>query len=192
MGTTTTTSQSSAPVTLERFIDENSKLVTSIAAFVALAAFSFQLDVDRFYTLSALSLIAALVLGLELQSRIPSSPRHWRLNLFASVLATIILVMGVVWIDKFWGLWTTLLWRLVPAILVLAVLLLLTVSLGKTVSLVASKVLRLTLDDAREVRIRQTIFVTCAVLCVVAFFVAWAKLGGHIYTIKTPSWMPHF
>jgi hypothetical protein len=32
--------------TLAQFIDENSKLVTSIAAFVALTAFSSQLDVS--------------------------------------------------------------------------------------------------------------------------------------------------
>jgi len=91
---------------LAQFIEDNSKLVTSIAAFVALTALSSQLENDdaKLY-ISGLSLLAAMLLAIELLRQLPPEPHRGLLIPFSLLLAALVFAMGEYWVSRFKAVW---------------------------------------------------------------------------------------
>src|SRR5258705_507978 len=111
--------------TLADFIDQNSKLVTSVAAFVALTAFSLQIENPEIKLyFSALTFLAAGLLALELWAKLPSLPYHWRLTAFSHVLTILVFAMGYYWFTKFPAVWVPQAANLVLIVVVILVVLL--------------------------------------------------------------------
>jgi hypothetical protein len=145
----------SKKISLADFIEENSKLVTSFAAFVALAAFSLQLDKPeaRFY-LSAAALFGALLLGIELFFRLPLVGEvHWRLKLFELVLFSLLWGMTWYWFSRFKEVWISTLVGLVPLFIFLLICGLLTYALEKAARIFFARVLKRDLNKAWAERV---------------------------------------
>jgi hypothetical protein len=152
-------------VTLADFIKDNSTLVTSFAAFVALTAFSFQLDKpEAKLGLSAAALFGALILGIELLSRLPPRPHHWRLQIFALVLLCLFVEMGWYWLSRFRAIWVTSLVAATPMVLVVLISALVTLTLRKAVQFIAARLFKRSLDAQRFERGSQIAFIFFMVL----------------------------
>jgi hypothetical protein len=99
-----------AKVGLAQFVEDNSKLITSIAVFIALTAFGTQLkDVEIQSTLPGVTLIAACLLTYELLARAFILRSHWRLEFFQIVLMMLLVDVGLYWFKTFTSLWVPLL-----------------------------------------------------------------------------------
>ena len=85
----------SEKITLYMFVDDNYKLITCMAAFIALAAFSSQLnDTEAKTTLAGCALLAVCLFAMELFFRLPVNNQHWRLWLFELVMLALTFEIG--------------------------------------------------------------------------------------------------
>jgi hypothetical protein len=177
--------------TLGQFIEEHSKLVTSMAAFIALTAFASQLsDADVGPIFSALTFMAAALLGFELLMKLPPPPRHWRLETFSYVLSLLVILMGWYWFSNFPGLWLSLVFFLIELVLLVGAAALLTYLLTAAVGLVATKLFKSSIRPVVFLRISKAGFVFCAILVFAGLLWASKKLSGHtinIHLSNTPS-----
>lgn len=174
--------------TLRHFIEDHSKLVTSLAAFVALTAFSSQLDnSDLKFGFAALAFFAALLLGLELESALPDRPRHWRLEFFSFVLLFLVVIMGWYWFSKFPVLWVPALFYLMLSVVLLVLAALLTYVLTQTLKFITTKLLKREIQANVMLRASRIVFVFCAVLVVVGLSWTSRKLAAHPITIHIPE-----
>lgn len=70
-----------------QFVEDNHKLLTALGVFIALTAFSAQLQVKQLgYFLSFLLFVATSLLWIELWTQFPSGESNWRLMAFENVL----------------------------------------------------------------------------------------------------------
>jgi hypothetical protein len=112
---------------LAEFIRENSTLVTSLAAFVALTAFALQLEkTGSNFGLSAAALFGALLISLELFFKAPHRPREWRLACFELVLLALLQALGYYWFSTYRGLWVSVLLGAIPPVLAILIAVVLT------------------------------------------------------------------
>jgi len=173
--------------TLADFIKDNYTLITSLAAFVALTAFSFQLDnPEAKLGLSAAALFGALLLGIELFFRLPPRPHHWRLVLFDLVLLALFGELG-----RYWFLHFTVVW--VPAVVAFSpVLTLVFLSAGITlllravVKFVATRIFKRSLDAERFERGSQFAFLFIMALLLATVIWGLHRIDGHQFHIKLP------
>jgi hypothetical protein len=170
----------SKKITLAEFIEENSKLVTSFAAFVALAAFSLQLDKPEVKIgISAAALLGALLLVIELFWRVPPREAHWRLRLFDLVLLGLFSEMAWYWCSRFKEVWILALIGLAPLFIFLLICGLLTYALEKAGKTFVSRVLKRDLSEARIARVRLISVISSLILLVGGCLWAARRLGGH-------------
>jgi hypothetical protein len=174
--------------TLARFIDDNSKLVTSLAAFIALTAFSSQLEnSDLKILFAALTFLAATLLGLELHSVLPDRPRHWRLEAFSLVLLILVASMGRYWFEKFSALWVPVLLYVIQTVVLLGLAVLLTYLLTETIKFITTKLFKREIRANVMLRVSRIVLVFCAALVVAGFFWTSRKLAAHPITIHFPK-----
>jgi hypothetical protein len=170
--------------TLSDFIKDNSTLVTSFAAFVALTVFSFQLDnPETKIGLSATALFGALLLGIELFSRLPPRPYHWRLQVFVIVLLCLFVEMGSYWLSHFRAIWVTVLIASTPMVLVVFISALVTLALRKAVQFVAARGFKRSLDAERFERGSQIAFIFFMVLLIAIGMWGLHRMNGHQFQI---------
>lgn len=93
------------PPTLSEFIETNSKLVTSLAAFVALTIFALQQGGDDAEFVAAGALLGAVLLAYELFRNVPPRPRQWRLSLFEPIFLILMFGLGQFWLSRFKDIW---------------------------------------------------------------------------------------
>jgi hypothetical protein len=178
----------SPKATLGQFIEENSKLITSIAAFVALTAFSSQMDNGEIKLyFSALTFLAAVLLTLELHSKFPIPPHHWRLGAFSHILTILVAAMGWYWFSQFPAVWVPQLFSLIQGVVLLGVAVLLTYSLTAAIKFAITKLFRSKIQDKVMSRISLVVFLCCAVLLVAGLFWVSRKLAAHPITIHIPK-----
>jgi hypothetical protein len=174
--------------TLARFIDDNSKLVTSLAAFIALTAFSSQLDNSDLKSLfAALTFLAATLLALELESVLPDRPRHWRLEAFSLVLFMLVTSMVWYWFKKFPALWVPTLLYVIQTVVLLGLAALLTYLLTEAIKFVTTKLFKREIPANVMLRVSRIVLVFCAALVVVGFFWTSGKLAAHPIKIHIPG-----
>lgn len=187
MSSSTTQPAKSEP-TLGQFVEDNSKLITSVAAFVALTAFSSQLDNGDIRLLfPALTFLAAALLGFELLEKLPDRPRHWRLEAFSLVLLLLVVSMGWYWFSKFPALWVPTLFYLIQTVALLGLTALLSYLLTKAIKFVSTKLFRREIQANAMLRVSRIVFVCCAVLVVAGLFWTSRKLAAHPITIHIPK-----
>ena len=152
--------------TLGAFIEDNSKLVTSIAAFIALTAFSTQIDSssDIKFLFPGLSFFAAALLSFELLMNFPDPPRHWRLELFSSTIAFLTIAMGWYWFSQFPVLWVPLAAYFVYMCLFLGAAALLTYLFTRILTLGFAKLFKRTVRPDVMHRISRTGFLVCVLI----------------------------
>ncbi|HEY4951570.1 MAG TPA: hypothetical protein VIH88_14635 [Candidatus Acidoferrales bacterium] len=172
--------------TLSEFIDENSKLITSLAAFVALTVFSSQIAKDQTgFGLPAASLLGAILISVELFYKTPPRLREWRLELFELVLLTLPVWMGWYWFSTYRNFWISVLVTFLPVILMFVVAGLLTHALDKAYQ----KAARLLKREVRPERSRHwsaIVFITF--LCLLIYGSTWLahRLAAHPLNVKIP------
>ena len=172
--------------TLGQFIENHSKLLTSIAAFIALTVFSTQLDSELKLLISALSLLCAVILGLELMAQIPPDSLHWRLELFSKVLPPLIVLLAWYWFPKFQVLWVPLGFQLIQLLIIVGIAALFT----RLVMMFAGRIARLAKRDLSAkttLRISQGAFVLSACFLIAALFWLARRLAAHPVTIHFTS-----
>ncbi|HVS86760.1 MAG TPA: hypothetical protein VHF01_00915 [Candidatus Acidoferrum sp.] len=173
--------------TLGQFIEDNSKLVTSIAAFIALTAFSSQLENNDLKPLfPALTFLAAALLSLELLTKLPAPPHHWRLEAFSRVFALLVMLMGWYWFLTFPGLWIPLLLNFVQIVLLFALAGLLTYLFTKAIKLVTAKLFKPEIGADVMRRVSQMAFLLCTALVFVGLLWISRKLANHPIRIHIP------
>ncbi len=88
--------------TLSQFIDGNYNLITSMAAFIALTAFSSHLNDSEIKTwVAGLALLAAALLAMELFFKLRfDGTQHWRLEAFRFILLVLIFCIGRYWFSN--------------------------------------------------------------------------------------------
>jgi hypothetical protein len=162
-----------AKATLFDFVEENSKLITAIAAFVALTVFCSQLkDADMQSSLPGVTILGALLLTFELFTRQPAPPRHWRLAVFEMVLLTLLAFMGWYWIKTFPVFWVPLANALIIGIVLLGFGVLVTLLFTKVLTLIAAKVFHKHIAEGRLIRVQQVVFLLAT------FGLVWASRKG--------------
>jgi hypothetical protein len=172
--------------TLHQFVEDNSKLITSTAAFVALTAFSAQVDDTGIkIALGCATFLGAFLLSFELMMRVPPPPRQWRLEAFQLILMTLPAFMGWYWFTKFQEFWVPLVFSVVEGILVLLICVLATYVFTKCVQ-VSARLLRRKMEPSVLRRVSQIGFVLSTIL----FFVAWIwimhRFGGRQFKLHVP------
>jgi hypothetical protein len=173
---------------LSQFIKEHSKLVTGIAAFVGLTAFSSQLSNNDIRPLfPALTFLAAALLALELLMKLPEPPREWRLEIFSMVLAVLVIMMGWYWRSNFPVVWVPALLFLIEIVVLIGLAALLTYLLMWIIGLLATKLLKREMQTYVRLRITQVLFVCCAFLVVAGLVWTSRKLAAHPITIHIPK-----
>jgi hypothetical protein len=171
--------------TLSEFIDDHSKLVTSLAAFVALTAFSLQLEIaDVKPFLPALAFVGAVALALELWAQIPPPPHHWRLALFAFVVPLLPAMMAFYWFEKFHDAWLPLLPFFVGFIVQVGFSSLITHLFTNMVTFVATRWFHRDIQPRTMLRVEQFGFLFSMILFAVGMF--WLSLILLHHPIKTP------
>jgi hypothetical protein len=181
-------SSSHVKATLSEFIDDNHKLVTSLAAFVAVTAFSSQLPSnDIKLNMAGFAFLGAFLLAFELLRQLPSPPRQWRLDAFAYVLVILLFTMGYYWLSQFQNIWAP----LVPVVIVLIVFLVLALLPGtlfaKVIKFIAKRFLHREIPTETETRISQMwLFFFTGLLLVGWLLLSW-KFGGHQISIHFPD-----
>lgn len=149
--------------TLAQFIEENSKLITGFAAFIALTAFSNQLDnANAKLEVSGLAFLGAFLLAYELLMRLPTAPWHWRLQAFGLVLLCLVGFMGGYWIREYQPLWvgaiSPLTITLVLILVFLGLPLLLAISVTRLVRIIAMRFFHHHISTDMLQRLNQIIF----------------------------------
>ena len=168
-------------VTLHDFVDDNYKLVTGMAAFVALTAFSSQIgDTETKTYLAGCALFAAGLFAMELFFRLPFNEQHWRLWLFQVLLLAMTVEIGRYSFLQFpavWGLFVTPILSMV-------------IFLGPSILLatVVDKVLkaRTRMEPKLRNRVSLAVFAGSFVLL---FILVQIKLGGHTISIPIPKFI---
>jgi hypothetical protein len=177
--------------TLFQFIEENSKLVTSIAAFIALAAFSSQWDnisdIKSFFP--ALPILAAALLSLELLSRLPPEPHQWRLGAFTTVLSVSVFSMIWYWFAKFRTVWGLVLFTVVQLFLFIVLPALVAHLFTKATSLVITKLFHREIRTITMQRISQSLFFLLIACLFLVFIWISHRFGGRQFTVHLPSWL---
>ena len=154
--------------TLTTFIEERSKLITSIAAFIALTVFSSQINDSeiRLYC-SGLAFLAAVTLTLELLFSFPPKPRHWRLELFSLIIGSLVGLMGWYWFKQFTVLWIPLAEMFVVASVFFGIAALVAYPAMKLVKFIAARIFHAELQDStklRQLTLKQVVFAVCLLL----------------------------
>jgi hypothetical protein len=167
----------SVKATLRDFIDTQSKLVTSIAAFIALTVFGGQLDDGSGIKIfiSALTLSAAILLTWELLINLPEPPREWRVELFSHILSLLTIFMVWLWFSKFPAAWVPLAGLALTMLVFFGLAILSTYPLKKLSNILAGKLIK------RPLRLNETNrhhdpFVVLAICS------AWPRLPAVIQT----------
>ncbi len=174
--------------TLGQFIDDHSKLITSIAAFVALTAFALQLgDKDFRLELSSLAFLGALLLAFELLMKLPPSPRHWRLEAFAFVLGCLVMIMGAYWFSQFPEWWVPLLAYAVELVAFFVFSGFVALGVTKTAEHIAQSFWHRGIQGKTTQRIGQVTFLTCLALLVTGMIGLAHKLGDRQIRITVPG-----
>ena len=184
---TPATAESPQPkATLYQFIEDNSKLITSTAAFVALTAFSAQVDDTGIkIALGCTTFLGAFLLSFELMMRVPLPPRQWRLEAFQLILMTLPVFIGWYWLTKFQEFWVPLAASIVEMILVLLICVLATYVFTKCVQVVARS-FRREMEPAVLRRVSQVGFVLSMILFVVAWIWVMHRFGGRQIKLHVP------
>jgi hypothetical protein len=173
--------------TLARFIDDYSKLVTSIAAFVALTAFASQLDnYDAKLYLSGLCLLAAVLLGIELYRQLPPEPHHWLLKAFSLNLTLLVFGMGWYWVSRFTVVWGPIIFAVIYVFVFAGLPYLFAHFVTKLIVLVAARLFHCQIRAEMKTRIEQVGFfglIGSLLLC--GFWVLY-KFCGHPIRIHLP------
>jgi hypothetical protein len=179
---------SSLKPTLGDFIEAHSKLVTSIAAFIALTAFSSQIDNNSGIKLffPALTLLAAIMLILELHSKLPDRP-HWRLDVFSNVLTLLTFAIAWYWVSRFPVLWVPIAGSVLQMCVFFGGALLLTHLLTKVVTAISAKLFKRSMNPTVMLRISQTGFVLFMFVLVAGLIWTGHKLSSHPITVHIPS-----
>ena len=93
---------SAKPASLKHFIDENHNLLTALAVFVTLTAFSSKIDMpDIQIYLPALFLFGSVLILIELLANVPTLPHSWRLDLFQRLLVILPIGLGYYWVRRY-------------------------------------------------------------------------------------------
>jgi hypothetical protein len=174
--------------TLGDFIEAHSKLVTSIAAFIALTAFSSQIDKSSDIKLffPGLTLLAAIILTFELHSKLPGRPLHWRLDVFSNILTLLTVAMAWYWVSQFPVLWVPVVGYVLEMGVFIGGALLLTHLLTKAVTTITSKLFKRSVPPTAMERISQTGFVLFSVVFVAGLIWAGHKLSSHPISVHIP------
>jgi len=173
--------------TLNDFIEAHSKLVTSIAAFIALSAFSAQIDIEgtKLY-FSALTFLVAVLLVFELLSQFPPAPRHWRLELFLYLLIFLMLMMGQYWVLKFPSVWVPLAGAGLNIVIFLIFPDLLTNPIKKAIVFTTMRVFKRELKAKTQDHVSLIVFVILSLMVFGAWTWIMYKYGGRSITIHVP------
>jgi hypothetical protein len=178
----------SRKATLGEFIDVNSKLVTSIAAFAALTAFSSQMDNgDIKFIFPGLTFLAAVLLTIELSTLMPPRPLHWRLELFSQILGLMTLLMGAYWFSKFPALWGSVVVFAISMVIFLGIPAVLAHFLTKLIKIVAAKLFNREIGANAILRTGQIIFITCALCGLLGLSWNSKRLARHPVKIHIPT-----
>lgn len=167
-------------MTLSKFVEDNYKLFTGMAAFIALTAFASQsTDNEAKTVLAGGALLAACLFALELFFRLPFNNQHWRLALFELVMAGLTLEIGRYFFLHFAVIWG-------PAVSMILVLVFL---MGPPVLLgtLADWILKRTrMSERARQRVGFSIFIGSFVLL---YVLAQFRLGGHSISIHVPKFL---
>jgi hypothetical protein len=179
---------------LTQFVDDNSKLITSLAAFIALTVFSAQIkDSEVQASLSSATLLGAILLTLELVTRTPARPRQWRLEAFQGVVLMILANVGWYWFKSF-----PFIWVLALSVIQVTLIYVLTATFahlfGLAVKLFTIRLLHR--DVTHEQFLRLSRFARTLFVVVVFWGLIWVlfkgqdwaltKLNQHAFSIKLP------
>jgi hypothetical protein len=177
----------SKKATLFDFVEENSKLITSMAAFAALTAFLLtQVKDDEFRILPGFTLLAALLLMCELFMRSMRTPeRHWRLELFELSLAILLAGVGWFWLKTFPSVWGMFVYAIVVLAFVLGIPTLLTLLFRLTVKVIVRAQSK-EIAPERLLPLERIAFGFFLFLTGVAIFWARYKWAGHQFKIHIP------
>jgi hypothetical protein len=165
--------------TLSQFIDENYKLITSMAAFIALTAFSSQVNDSETKTyVAGLALLAAALLAMELFFKLPFGPQHWRLKAFEFILVFLIFSIGNYWFLQFPGIWGP----------TLSIILVVVIFAGppSVLAYIVEKVLKAATQMKPEARTRVSGYVFLFSFALL-YLLVMMKLGGHHISIHLPK-----
>jgi len=166
-------------ITLHGFVEDNYKLITGMAAFIALTAFASQLTDDEGKTaLAGGALLAACLFAMELFFRLPVNNKHWRLALFEMVMLGLTLAIGRYFVLHFPVIWGS----AVSAILVLIFLMGPPVLLGMAANWILKRITRI----SEQMRQRVGFFVF-VVSCVLLYILVQIRAGGHSVSIHLPK-----
>jgi hypothetical protein len=181
--------------TLTEFIEVNSKLITSLAAFIALTAFALQLDKAQgavgLSDVSAAALFAAFLISFELFWNLRVRTQHWRLALFQIALLCLFVSIGRYWFSHYKEVWIGVLLSAIPIVLLLAISVALSIVARKVVVSVATRVLKRDMEPKRMERVSEIIFIAFLVLSLVGWGWLGTKVRAHTIQIKVP-WVEHF
>jgi hypothetical protein len=186
------TPQESVPqATLADFIKDNSTLVTSFAAFVALTAFSSQLtaDPEAQVSVSAFAMFAALIIGIELFYRIPFVPHHWRLGLFRYVLLGLLFAIGQYWFEHFKSVWVGTVLSFARVVVGLLILGLFAYLFGQGAKIFWAHILKREMSQELIQRISLIGLIASIVLMVSAWVWGLHRFGGRTYEVRTPAFI---
>jgi hypothetical protein len=173
--------------TLFEFIDQNYKLVTATGVFVALTVFSTQIDQNSSVKIifPALTLAAAALLLLELGSRVPDHPRHWRLQLFEMVLALLGLVVAYYWLSRFPQVWVECLFVVLIFVVLLGPALLVSVAVRKVLLTVAKH--KPAVSEKLADRVAGIVFLIVVAATALSFPLLSKWLSAHPVSIHIPE-----
>jgi Ca2+/Na+ antiporter len=179
---------SDAKATLSEFIDNNYKLVTSLAAFIAVTAFSSQLPAnDIKLDMAGFAFLGAFLLAFELLRKLPASPRQWRLDAFAYVLVILLFTMGQYWVTQFQTIWAPLLSVTVVLVLFLVLTALPAHLLTKPTKFIAKRFFHRDVPTNVENRLSQYGFFFFVGMLFVAWLLIEWKFAGRQLSIHFPD-----
>lgn len=174
---------------LADFIKDNSTLITSLAAFVALTAFSLQLEKEHAHLgLPAAALLGAVLISIELFWRVPHGPREWRLVLFEIVLLCLPVAMGQCWFSNYPELWMPALIGLIQTVLFVVVAALATYAVRSAAKELAPLFFKGPIGGERLQKASSVAFLFFLFLTLGGWVWVLHKLQGRQIQIK----LPHF
>lgn len=178
------------PAKLKDFIEDHSKLITTLAAFIALTGFSTQFDNDTMKgVVPALTLLAATLVAWELWNLLPERPREWRLEIFSFVWAYLVMSMVLYWFWKFRGIWISAVFNLIKATLFFTIIILTAIVLTRVIEFLARVVFKRPIATHQKTRISQFSFLLCAILLMCVAACASLYLSSHPIVLHPPSWL---
>ena len=109
-------------ISLSDFVNENSKLISTLGVFTALSVFSTNLALKPYgYVLSFAFMTLTILLWLELWGKYPAKSGSWRLYWFENILFLTVLAVVLYWLLEFRSIWhkflQTLLFLIILAII---------------------------------------------------------------------------